>query len=143
MIYKVISGLLQHLSQKQLVNAKYRQTHEIMNRGSWNMDKKILAIGCICAVVLLVAISFASAISTNTVKPVERKDSPLFRIRVRKAIREKMGNLISSFIGERVFFLPFQWLINSDGVPIRMRIVYKSAWYTDPACGDPDCYHKR
>ena len=57
------------------------------------MDKRVIVFGSIMTVLLLVAISFASAINTNTVKSVERKDSPLFRIRIRKAIREKISNL--------------------------------------------------
>lgn len=75
------------------------------------MNKKILIIS-IFAVFMLMAISFASAINFNTEKTVRTKESPLFRIWIRRAIREKIGDLIRWFIGERVFFLPFQWLIN-------------------------------
>ena len=73
------------------------------------MNKKILVVS-ILAVFTLVAISFASAI--NTTAPVEKKESPLFRIRSRRAIREKIGDLVRRFLGDRIFFLPFQWLRN-------------------------------
>ena len=61
------------------------------------MNKKILVVSII-AVFTLVAISFASAINTTT--PVKKKESPLFRIRNRRAIREKIGDLVRRFIGE-------------------------------------------
>ena len=107
------------------------------------MNKKLLIVSILC-VFTLVAISYASAINTTTV--IEKKESPLFGIRTRRAVREKIGEIIENiktkYIGERVFFLPFQWSINSDGIPIRKRMEYKSAWYTDPTCGDPDCYNR-
>ena len=75
--------------------------------------KKILIIS-ISAVLMLVTISFASAIDTNT--DVEKKESPLYKIRTRQAIREKIGKIIENiktkFLGERIFFLPLQWLGN-------------------------------
>lgn len=60
---------------------------------------------------MLLAISFATTVSSNTSEPT-RKESPLFKIRIRKAIQEKIGGFITRFVGERVFFLPFQWLRN-------------------------------
>jgi len=69
------------------------------------MNKKILVV-CILAVFMLVAIAFASTVTSDNSKPI-RKESPLFGIRTGRAIREKIGNLISRFIGERVFFLSF------------------------------------
>ena len=75
------------------------------------MNKKILAIST-TAVFILVAIPFASAVNITTV--VEKKESPLFGIRTRKAISGRIGEVIENiktkYIGERVFFLPFQWL---------------------------------
>ena len=74
------------------------------------MNKKILIIS-IVAVFMLLALSFASTVSSNTSKPI-RKESPLFGIRTRQAIKEKIGQVIENikakYIGERVFFLPFQ-----------------------------------
>ncbi len=75
------------------------------------MNKKILIV-CILAVFTLVAISFASAINTTT--PVKKKESPLYGIRTRRAIGERLGEIIdyikTRFLGDRIFFLPFQWI---------------------------------
>jgi len=80
------------------------------------MNKKILLVS-ILAVFMLLTISFASAVTTNTTK-TERKESPLYSIRTRQAIREKISNIIENikakFLGERIFFLPVHWLRNSD-----------------------------
>ncbi len=77
------------------------------------MNKKILVVS-ILAVFTLVAISFATAVSSNTAKSVEKKESPLYRIRTRRAIGERLGKIIdyikTRFLGDRLFFLPFQWL---------------------------------
>ena len=69
------------------------------------MKKKILVVS-ILAVFTLVAISFATAVSSNTVKSIEKKESPLYRIRLLRAIREKGREILSRFIGERIFFVP-------------------------------------
>ncbi|HEY0089047.1 MAG TPA: hypothetical protein VGB37_09390 [Candidatus Lokiarchaeia archaeon] len=65
---------------------------------------------------MLVTISFASAINSNTTN-VEKKESPLYRIRTRLAIGEKIGqifkNIKTKFLGDRMFFLPF--LVFNDG----------------------------
>ncbi len=75
------------------------------------MNKKILVVS-ILVVFTLVAISFASAINTTT--PVKKKESPLYGIRTRRAIGERLGEIIdyikTRFLGDRLFFLPFQWL---------------------------------
>jgi len=91
------------------------------------MNKKLLIIS-ILAVFMLMAISFASAVNTSTT--VKRKESPLFGIRTRRAVTEKVGEVIDNikakYIGERVFFLPFQWFkINSD-VLVRQQIQRKT-----------------
>ena len=78
------------------------------------MNKKILAVS-ILAVFMLVAISFATAINTT---PAKKKESPLFKIRTKLAIGERLENLRENikakFVGERIFFLPFQWIKNHD-----------------------------
>ena len=72
------------------------------------MNKKILLIS-ILSFLMLLTISFASAINTNTTD-IERKESPLYRIRIRRAIGEKITiiieNIRTKFLGERIFFLP-------------------------------------
>ena len=56
------------------------------------MNKKILIVS-ILAVFTLVAISFASAINTTT--PVKKKETPLYKIRLLQAIREKGREILS------------------------------------------------
>ena len=75
------------------------------------MNKKILIVS-ILAVFTLLTISFATAVSLNTVKTNDKKESPLYGIRTRRAIGERLGKIMNyiktRFIGDRIFFLPFQ-----------------------------------
>jgi hypothetical protein len=84
------------------------------------MDKKILILG-VLVVLMLVTISFASAVTTNTQNT--RKESPLYNIRTKLAIGERIQNLKETikakFVGERLFFLPLQWLINKNDFSVR------------------------
>jgi len=73
------------------------------------MSRKLLVFS-VLVIFLLVAISFTSTINSSAGKTVRSKESPLFRIRIIKAIRERVGDFLRRFVGERVFFLPFQWL---------------------------------
>jgi hypothetical protein len=76
------------------------------------LNRKLLIIS-VFVVFSLLAISFASAVNSNTERTIQtRGESPLFRIRVRKALSERFGIILSSFFGERVYFLPFQWFKN-------------------------------
>ncbi len=75
------------------------------------MNKKILIFGALAAL-MLVTITYASAVTTTT--QTTRKESPLFKIRTRLAIGDKIQNLKTKFFGERIFFLPFQWLKNRE-----------------------------
>ena len=72
------------------------------------MKTKLLII-CFAAVFMLVAISYATAINNSNARA---KESPLFKIRTRISINEKIGNIIEQikvkFLGERVFFIPFR-----------------------------------
>ena len=67
--------------------------------------KKVVAIS-ILAVFMIVAISYATAVNTTN---VEKRESPLYRLRTRQAIGEKIGNIIkivkTKALGERIFFL--------------------------------------
>jgi hypothetical protein len=72
------------------------------------MNKKILIFG-ILAVFLMMTVSIVSVVGSEIT--TETKESPLWRIRTRQAIREKIGrimeNIHASFLGEnRVFFVP-------------------------------------
>jgi len=80
------------------------------------MNKKILLIS-ILAVFMLLMISYASAVNINA-NNAENKESPLFGVRTRRAISEKIGSIIKNikarFLGERIFHLPFQWIKSKD-----------------------------
>ena len=84
------------------------------------MSKKIL-IGSIIAVLMLISISFASVVGQNSSSNVERKESPLYGIRAKQAIGEKISNIIENiktkFLGERVFFVPYDWFRQEPRVP--------------------------
>jgi len=77
------------------------------------MNKKFVVLG-ILAVLMLLTISLASAINTQT--NVEKKESPLYKIRTKLAIGEKISQIFQNikikFLGERLFLIPFQWLKN-------------------------------
>jgi hypothetical protein len=80
--------------------------------------KKIVMIS-ILAVFMLVLISYATAVN---IRDVERKESPLYRIRAVTAIGEKVDRIVDNiktkFLGERIFFLQFPWLKNEQGEKI-------------------------
>ena len=83
------------------------------------MNKKILLVS-ILSLVMLLTISFASAINTNTID-IERKETPLFKIRFGKAFTNEMRNIIEKiktrFLGERIFFIPF-YRVYRDETPV-------------------------
>ncbi|MDH7518133.1 MAG: hypothetical protein QHH19_07350, partial [Candidatus Thermoplasmatota archaeon] len=60
--------------------------------------------------------------NTNTTNS-KKKESPLFKIRTELAIGERIKDLVTRFLGQRIFFLTFQWLkeklINSS-IPDRL-----------------------
>lgn len=104
------------------------------------MDRKIFATS-ILVLFMLIAISVAPAISSNTTEQTDQKESPLFGIRTRRAIREKIVDFVKArFIGERMFFLPFQWLKNREDLPERYMFQkwtdddYTCKEYTHPRC---------
>ena len=106
------------------------------------MNKKLIVL-IILTIFMLVIISFASAITTNKA-PFNKKESPLFGIRLKRSIKEKAEDLIENiktkFLGERVFFLPYLWLRNKNELPLRLRLQGK----TDddhPTCDEGEtCY---
>jgi len=65
------------------------------------------------AALISVAISFAITANSNKTT-IKKKESPLFRIRTKRAIREQLKDLTSRFIRQRIFFLPFQWIIKIE-----------------------------
>jgi hypothetical protein len=99
-------------------------------------NKKILFVS-ILAAFILVTIAFASTVTSNTQKP-PKKESPLFGIRTRRVIKDKIGDMLRRFVGERVFFLPFQLLRNNDDFFIKETVYWPkvciSNWDTTPCC---------
>ncbi|MGF3584624.1 MAG: hypothetical protein ACQXXD_02780 [Thermoplasmatota archaeon] len=74
------------------------------------MNKKILVVS-ILTILMLVTISFATAVTSNTnTTNSKKKESPLFKIRTELAIGERIKDLVTRFLGQRIFFLTFQWL---------------------------------
>jgi len=70
--------------------------------------QKIVAIMLIAAIMTLLITPRESAVGIHTEDFVEKKNnSPLFRIRTAKAIREKIERVISKNIGETIFFVTF------------------------------------
>jgi hypothetical protein len=99
------------------------------------MNKKILFVS-ILSLVMLLTISFASAINMNNVD-TDNKESPLFGIRTRRAITEKITNVIDNirtkFLGERIFFLPLPSLRNKDTFSAGNLLIGKTG-------GDKTCF---
>jgi len=102
------------------------------------MNKKILVVS-ILAVFLLVAISFASAVSSNTVLD-EKKESPLFRIRTGKSIEKLVENLKASYIGkDRVFFVPLIIQTLKQEGSIRLATLFTRDQECCPRTTGPTC----
>ena len=70
--------------------------------------KKIFGFALL-VVILLVTISFATAIGTKTTS--EQKESPLYNLRTKNVISTKvtqiLQNIKTKFLGERIFIIPF------------------------------------
>ena len=71
------------------------------------MNKKIV-VGCIGAAVIIVLASFTSAIGEQATKSSDKKDSPLFHIRTRRAINKQNCEIITSrYVGKgRIIPIP-------------------------------------
>jgi hypothetical protein len=96
--------------------------------------KEKIVIGCISLVFILVAISFATAVNSNTI--VDKKETPLFKIRTNRAIKEKLiENIKTKYIGDRLFFLP---ALSEKTSSVRDMIVFKTQGYT--YCDFSFCY---
>lgn len=87
------------------------------------MNKKILLVS-ILAVFMLVAISFATAVSSNTTT-TKGRESPLYKIRTNRAIKEKIGEIISNYKGERLFYLPFTFFPTKNHFSVRDMLINK------------------
>lgn len=67
--------------------------------------KKIIYLS-ILVVFMLVAISFATAANTKTAKSIEKKESPLYKIRTNGAIGKNIDVIKTKFMENRLFFIP-------------------------------------
>ena len=96
------------------------------------MNKKIFVLS-ILAVFVLTTITLSSAINTTN---NNKKESPLYSIRTRLAIREKIGqildNIKTKFLGERLFFIPFKWITTNRGTVIETMYTYKGETCDSP-----------
>ncbi len=83
------------------------------------MDKKILILG-VLVVLMLVTISFASAVTTNT--QTTRKESPLFSIR-----QGRVRNIVTNYLNrDRIFYIPGLLLGSlSPETPPHLSTIYK------------------
>ncbi|MCK5030623.1 MAG: hypothetical protein KAR64_04090 [Thermoplasmatales archaeon] len=101
------------------------------------MNKKLLVVS-ILAVLMLVAISFSTAVSSNTTTTVKKKESPLFDIRARRAINEKFGEVIENiktkYIGERVFYSPIFMILKNKQQTLLYTFGECPTFY-GPTCG--------
>ena len=109
------------------------------------MNKKIPIIS-ILAVFMLLFISFASAIDTNNANP-EKKESPLYHIRTKIATADKISNIFekikTKFIGERLFFMPFQRLKSAYDISYKNEPTQQKNMLTcqlDTECGGWTCF---
>ncbi len=85
------------------------------------MRKKIFLVN-ILLVIMLITITFATAIKTTN---TDKKESPLYQIRIRQAVKEKIRDIVTEFFGERAYFLPFQLFRNTDDPSSRQIITEK------------------
>jgi len=67
---------------------------------------KKIAIFAMLVILLILMVSMSTAISTK--ENQENKESPLYKIRTKNAIKEKIQTIKTRFFGDRLFFLPFR-----------------------------------
>ena len=74
------------------------------------MENKIKILG-VLAICMLVTLSLTTVVSSNKTK--DTKESPLYKIRAKRVISERLTNLIeqikTKFIGDRMFFNLLEW----------------------------------
>ena len=62
------------------------------------MNKKILVVGSILAVVILITVSFTSVVGFQSNSITKAKESPLFTVRTKNAINEKQDALTCEYV---------------------------------------------
>ena len=85
-------------------------------------------------ITILLTVSIATAI-TPTDSKKQKGESPLYKIRTKNAIKEKIQNIKTRFLGERIFFIPLM-LLKSNNQNFRERLQDKTSDYT---CGYTEC----
>lgn len=77
--------------------------------------KKKIVVGCISLIFMMLAISFATAINTNTKD--EKTASPLYQLRTNQAVNKKTDqikeNIKTNFLTNRIFFIPYIYEIRN------------------------------
>jgi hypothetical protein len=71
------------------------------------MNRKII-VGCFLVIFLMMTTSIVSVAGSEASN--EKKESPLYRIRTKSAIRERVDTIVENiktkFLGERIFLIP-------------------------------------
>jgi hypothetical protein len=91
------------------------------------MKKSIVIFGAVLAVFLMMTVSFVSVVGSET-NTIETKESPLYKIRTKRAISEKVGALLKNIIAKydisnMLFFLPFT---NRDNSYVPLKTWFKN-----------------
>jgi hypothetical protein len=117
--------------------------------------KKKLMIGSIFAILMLITLFFVSVVGSET---IEKKESPLYKIRTRRAIYRNLGEIyekiIIKFQGRRFFSLPLNLIkkeypryacmthkgvlegCGDDPTDLNYESCYPTCrWSEDPVCG--------
>ena len=77
------------------------------------MNKKILIISLL-TITMFIAISFASAVGSNTSKTlVKKENSPLFGIRTKKVIKDRLEEIKTNYISDRLYLISFLKLVTN------------------------------
>ena len=91
------------------------------------MRKKMMGI-TIIIITMLVTISLATA--TSSEEKEQTKESPLYKIRAKSHIGQKIGNIVTKiktkFLGERMFFMPNKPITNQYRMSLREMAQMKS-----------------
>lgn len=85
-----------------------------LKNGNWLHKRCFHASGnffCIC--------------SKHIEKKAEKKESPLYKIRTNRAIKEKIKNIITNYLENRISLNPFQRIKNRGDYNIREQIRFK------------------
>ena len=93
--------------------------------------KKIMLLS-ILVTLIFVTIFLTTAIGSNVVENVTKKESPLYSIRTVRAIQQKIRiiieNIKTKFLGERIFFMPKQLFLYKISSSIRDDIILDKVW---------------